>query len=123
MKKFKNEFTNQEQSKMLLELGMSSNCADGYIRHYKNTYIFECDCPNHLLGSMSYEDTKHIFPDDEFDYIIPSWSVGRLIAIYECCTGLKYNHNTEDTSIMEDILVKIQSFINANMFDFKKLEE
>ena len=104
-----NNFTTIEQSDKLIALGLSEGSAD---MCWTTNGGFSFKFPRCVPYKMFQEKEHHI----------PCWSAGRLINIFECCTGVKYNHNS-DMSLMDDIFSKIQSFINANLFDFSKLEE
>lgn len=118
MKKLQNDFTTIDQSDKLIALGLSEGSADCY-------HCYQVACSGH----PDYVYVRQSDFDLEDDAIFrlnanltPCWSAGRLINIFECCTGVKYNHNS-DMSLIDDIFSKIQSFINANIFDFSKLEE
>lgn len=123
MKTLQNNFTTPEQSQRLLELGVPADSADCYhsVADKKNIYI------------RNTEETS-IFSRDGF---IPCWSVGRLIEIYEICSGKKYERKSarlvregnvsvmKELTIIEDIIGDI---VNARLYiyphiDFSKLEE
>ena len=115
MKKLQNDFTTIEQSDKLIALGLSEGSADCYHGacggHPDYVYVRQSD--------FDLEDDAIFRLNTN---LTPCWSAGRLINIFECCTGVKYNHNS-DMSLIDDIFSKMQSFINANIFDFSKLEE
>lgn len=101
MKQLQCNFTTQEQSKRLLELGVPAWTADCYYNEY---------------GKIEIKNTA-------LDGLYPScWSVGRLMEIYEivgdnagqCVT------TTKGTSRIES-LVKLYEE-NAILLDFSKLE-
>lgn len=118
IKKLQNDFTTPEQSKRLLELGVpadSANC------------VYDCA----LIGGEKYyslsilEDElfsvyKRIWEDSSTD-IIPCWSVGRLIEIYEICFGGSSNSRYFGHTLIEDVLLKIEEQIDS--IDFSELEE
>lgn len=110
MSKLQKDYTTPEQSKVLLELGIPMESANIVYYHTPD----------------SWHDPYFITEKSQLEKLkagkgLPCWSVGRLINIFECCTGVKYNHNS-DMSLLDDIFSKIQSFIKANLFDFAKLE-
>lgn len=96
-------FTNQEQSKRLLELGVPAWTADCY---YKES------------GKIEIKNTA-------LDTLYPScWSVGRLIEIYEICTQRKfYRKNQTDNLVylspLEDVMMKIEYNV-CGIFDNAK---
>ena len=116
MKQLQNNFTTLEQSKRLLEFGVSADSADCYWRKDKH-------------GNLSYVS---IIPSggklDEMD--VPCWSVGRLIEIYEICVGERFERRANQSTlqlipIMEDILKQYQMRIESiyRHMDFSKLEK
>lgn len=114
MKTLQNNFTTQEQSKRLLELGVPADSADCYYScaDKKNTYILNSD-----------EIDSNLFARDGF---IPCWSVGRLIEIMlnsQIDTGT-YSLGfmvDKDTFSIESLIDIIDEEIEE--FDFSKLEE
>lgn len=102
MKKLQRNFTNQEQSKRLLELGVPVDSADCYYAE---------------SGKIEVKNTAldELFP--------PCWSVGRLMEIYEivgenagqCVT------TTKGTSRIEGLVQLYEE--NATLLDFLKLDE
>lgn len=105
------DYTTPEQSKKLLELGLPIESANIVYYHTPDSL----HDPYFITEKRQLENLKA-------GKGLPCWSVGRLINIFECCTGVKYNHNS-DMSLLDDIFSKIQSFTNANLFDFLKLDE
>ena len=89
MKKLQSNFTTPEQSKRLLELGVPADSADLFYHSLKET------------------------ADEEGLIVIPCWSVGRLIEVFEICTQTKFNRKqqTDDLvylSPIEDVLMQIE---------------
>ena len=76
--KFKNNFTTPEQSKRLLELGVPADSADCYFGSYPGH-------PDWAVIRQSEFDTEDdgLFRINED--IIPCWSVGRLMEIFDIC--------------------------------------
>jgi hypothetical protein len=110
MKKLQNNFTTIEQSKRLLELGVSADSADLFY-HKGGKWI----------SIFQMEDKTSDFPA-RFERT-PCWSVGRLIEIYEivgesagqCIT------TTKGTSRIESLVQLYEE--NTTLLDFSKLEE
>lgn len=140
MKKLQNNFTTQEQSKYLLELGLPADSADCYytniIPHskredYSTLYILP-------FGSGSSISSLKEIAEKEGGFIIPCWSAGRLIEIYEACClkrimihfeKCKYVHE-QIQNLIEDLIgcierTKIMSELYPHLYkiDFSKLEE
>ena len=111
MSELKKDYTTPEQSKRLLELGIPIESANIVYYHTPDSL----HDPYLITEKLQIERLKA-------GKGLPCWSAGRLINTFECCTGVKYNHNS-DMSLLDDIFLKIQSFINANLFDFSKLDE
>lgn len=106
MSKLQNNFTTIKQSKRLLELGVPADSADCYI-NLRNNYPYGI-----LAEDESYSDYKFAgYMNDS--KVLPCWSVGRLIEIYEICTQRKFNrrNQTDDLvylSLIEDVLMQIE---------------
>lgn len=119
MKQLQNNYTTPEQSKRLLQLGLPADSADCY---YSRMKYEEYENPKILY--MKYSDVACFHPKT-FIYL-PCWSVGRLIEIFEICTGIKFKRDeTQEISPLEDIIAEIDYAINvATIFklDFSKLE-
>lgn len=124
IKKLQHGFTNYEQSKRLLELCVPADSADMY---YKHT----------MLAPYLFSDGVSFSVYSKVEDIIPCWSVGRLIEIYELCSGKKYERKPtrlvregnvdvmKELTIIEDIIGDITNarlYIYPHM-DFSKLEE
>ena len=114
MKKLQNNFTTPEQSKRLLELGVPADSADCYYDKYRilPLLLFNGDTMQDLLDANEPED-----PDE----YLPCWSVGRLIEIYEICSGEKFERADDGLDIMQDAFETILYL--RNTLDFSKLEE
>lgn len=123
MKKLQNNFTTPEQVKRLLELGVPADSADMY---YKHT----------MLAPYLFSDGVSFSIYSKVEDIIPCWSVGRLIEIYELCSGKKYERKSArlvrecNVSVMKELTIiedVIGDIINARLYiyphiDFSKLE-
>lgn len=132
-------FTSPKQSEYLLELGIPKNTAEYSIvcsrelpidwRKYRTQiedgktrswFVFR-----HYLESRTYTQEETIWNEHEDnDFMLPSWSAGRLIDIYELCTGKKYKHDTNE-ALLDDVIKKIEYHIKYSLFhrfDFSKIE-
>ena len=116
MKALQNNFTTPEQSKKLLELGLSVDSADCYYLPYgvENTYRHPCI----LFGS----DTIKVLTDRFKVEILPCWSVGRLIEIFDICYHGEY-HDSLILSMWMDIDAIIHALSDNECIDFSKLSE
>lgn len=107
--KLQNNFTTVEQSKRLLEIGLPTNSADCYFTE---------------SGKIEIKNTA-------FDILYtPCWSVGRLVNIFEVCTGelferkrWKESSNILLNDVLEQIELAVINTIEGVEFDFSKLEE
>ena len=112
--KLQNQFTNLEQSKRLLELGLPKDSADMY---YKHT----------ILAPYIFSDGVLFSVYSKVEDIIPCWSVGRLIEIFEICTPFIftgfYNYTGTNTEAMIKIYESVICHPVKNLMDFSKLEE
>lgn len=120
MKKLQRNFTNQEQSKRLLELGVPADSAD---MCYKiNNELMRFD---RIPTAIPYKDftAKELY--------CPCWSVGRLIEILEITLGTPWSDNEElgESTLLERVVrdleyvVKYKEIFKDNRIDFSKLEE
>lgn len=124
MKKLQNDFTTPKQSKGLLELGVPEWSANCVLRHY-NWAEDNLEESNWELPCIVYRaDELDRFIDDEYDKVLPCWSIGRLIEIWEVITGEKWSHETEQ-SIIEELISNFNyySYDNDDPLDFSKLED
>ena len=111
MKKLQSNFTTQEQSKLLLELGVPEWTADCF---YK-------------LDLYSFK-TKMCFTKEDslLHHYTPCWSVGRLIEVYLICTGAvsTWCSFLNGSSTIEHILeYRILPALKDGHMDFSKLDE
>lgn len=157
MIKFSKDYTTPAQSKRLLDLGVPADSANMYYKQYseavvyvgevgdvpqpKTYYIHEPEL-RHINpeGTWTYKDGEKIDLSGKYDELrktdIPCWSVGRLIEIYEICSGKKYERKSarlvregnvsvmKELTIIEDIIGDI---VNARLYiyphiDFSKLK-
>lgn len=132
-------FTSPKQSEYLLRLHIPKNTAEYSIvcsielpRDWREHRSMIEEGTNHnwfvfrnYLENRTYEEEEAIWKKhDDPDIILPSWSFGRLVDIYELCTGKTYKRD-RDKSLMDDIISKIEYSINRSIFhrfDFSKLE-
>ena len=99
--KLQNNYTTPEQSKRLLKLGVPANTGDCYFT----------------------ESGKKEIKNTALDILYtPCWSVGRLIEIYEICTGETFERN-DVYNIFSDIFTSIESALLNHEMDFSKLKE
>ena len=130
MEQFKDNFTTPEQSKRLLEFGVPADSADCIIAMYQGIQKRSILSPEMPTYSVFLDRVGRsaalaaIHPNEEY---IPCWSVGRLIEIFEICTGIKFKRDeTQEISPLEDIIAEIDYAINvATIFklDFSRLED
>lgn len=108
-KDLQSNFTNLEQSKQLLELGLSSLTADCCIT-LKPDHTPKVNVLNNLYN--------------ERYLTIPCWSVGRLIEIYSLATGVEYTKIGISEISLTDLMIKlIEVAVKLKTFDFSKLEK
>lgn len=124
MKQLQNNFTTTEQSKRLLELGVPADSADFYWTHeHKRGVLPRVE---NILTTFTEEQKNH-YTYNVDDYIIPCWSAGRLIEIFELCTSSKFERTKTKCSVLEDILWQIEIYVTETSkgfsIDFSKLEE
>ena len=118
MVKLQNNFTTPEQSKRLLELGVPADSADFYYSEFTSEA--------HIVGPLvincsTFTEEQNFFP---LDKMLPCWSVGRLIEIWEVVTGEKWLHETEQP-IIEELISNFNyySYDNDDPLDFSKLNK
>lgn len=111
IKKLQHGFTNPEQSKRLLELGVPADSADMYYKHTMlSPYLFSNGVPFSVYSKV--ED------------IIPCWSVGRLFEICKLCEPKKdYEQLCDEMKYCNDVMELTISHIKDNIpiMDFSKL--
>ena len=129
MKKLQNNYTTPEQSKRLLELGVPVDSADciysehAYIKYgevyfdYKDRDLLPID--SITCEQMLYSEYKEKYTNG---YILPCWSVGRLIEIYEICRGEWYERGIK-TNLVEDLILQIEFELKQKRLDFSKLDD
>ena len=118
MEKLKNNFTTQEQSLIMLDLGAPVKSADCYYM------IINGKIDNQL---EVIHDLDAFLDSNEYlkDYF-PCWSVGRLMEICKICEPKKdYEQLCEELQYSQNYCVVIISHIIANLpiIDFSKLED
>jgi len=117
MKKLYNNFTTVEQSKWLLELGITADSADCYLTRFGIDEDWEVK----VLNNVKYSEIAI----SNQEYCLPCWSVGWLIEILETCwtdriePPIWYNYPSKGRTIIERVL---WDFDNRKL-DFSKLEE
>ena len=121
IKKLQNDFTTPEQSKRLLELGVPADSAN-----------FACDCnlisgEKHYslfaLEDMTFLEYKHRW-ENPCTYIIPCWSVGRLIEIIGIChQPIPTEMRIATSNMIEYLLDVFDTIADGSGFDFSKLED
>ena len=125
------QFTTPKQSERLLDLRIPKDTADFSMICSRE---LPCDWREHrtmfeegskrpwfvfrsLLEGRTYSQQEEIWNNNNksSDFILPSWSFGRLVEIYEICTGKTYKHD-RTKSQMVDIVDKIDWAINGALF-------
>lgn len=124
MKKAQTNFTDVEQSKRLLELGIPENSADCY-----NTTKHIDKIPE----DKTYKDICQMFKlRGNYTEIYPCWSAGRLIEILEIILGSPWSDHQllgKQGTLLERVLsdfedvVKYKEIFKDNRIDFSKLKE
>ena len=117
MRTLQNNFTTPEQSKRLLELGVPANSADCYWIHVPGCM----DGPDYWDCRIKKYDNKLYWNPD----LVPSWSVGRLMAIYFISKGIDYWSPQFKKYQIENSAEYFVALIEENIkeLDFSKLEE
>lgn len=110
------DFTTPEQSKRLLELGVSVDSANGY-------YLENSRCPSLLFYNFSYYASLNLYGYK----CLPCWSVGRLIEILGICAGMEcvdFETLARTEGMWSEKLIRIiEDLAKYNKLDFSKLEE
>ena len=115
MKKLQNNFTNTEQSKRLLELGVPEWTADLRYRI--------CKANDSILGNPYLTKGKK-YTGSHFNSSLPCWSVGRLMEIFAICFDpdfIEFDVFADGTTFLQQMIDKFERWIDA--MDFSKLEE
>ena len=121
MKTLQNNFTTPEESKKLLELGVPVLTADCYFYVQEINGRNVCDTPNLVPYGMGEFGLRHWWTNRNNARYIPCWSAGRLIVIYETCSGKKFERADDGSSIMQDAFETI--FYLYQELDFSKLND
>lgn len=131
MKKLQNNFTTPEQSKRLLELGVPADSADMLwdgTYDLVNGWEFE-DYPT--FSNKHYSYYQSLYREEDSVNILPCWSVGRLMEIFEMCDVMPEETKNNMCSIpsikrmsyMEYMMKCFTKAIEMKILDFSKLEE
>ena len=113
MKKLQNNYTTPEQSKRLLELDVPKDSADCYI-----TWKLDHTPKVNVLDNETYSELL----DHISQFTVPCWSVGRLIEIYEICSGKVWDNTVIEGYSKIDML--LEDFDNYEYrLNFSNLEE
>ena len=125
MKKLQNNFTTPEQSKRLLELGLPADSADMLwdgTYDLENGWEFE-DYPTYSDKKYSYY--QGLYREEDVVNILPCWSVGRLMEIFQVVCPYEYYNAIEQATACNnspaDWVYNFQTY--HDRLDFSKLEE
>lgn len=117
IKKLQQNFTTQEQSNRLLELGLPADSADCYLlRTITKGDTFIVDVLHDELYSKKDKFTNIL------EYL-PCWSVGRLIEIYCILKNVKEFKMYTISTLVEEIIYLLNAAIKIDGADFSRLEE
>ena len=126
MEKLKRNFTNPEQSRLLLELGVPAWTADLYF--YEEGGVSNYDEPSGVIPYDEVYEDKSIETMFSSYIELPCWSVGRLIEIDRICSTLPdeeymfpFWKDQEDN--VEWAIRVLGSGIMAGNIDFSELEK
>lgn len=136
MSKFNSQVcTSIEQSKRLLELGLSPETADMHITNMSKKGISYID--NWQIGSTSYKEVmqfwyeKGLKLEDTFWEIIPAWSLHRLIEIAEVSVEVSglfvrisstYYYEEKD-NVYDNLIDAIEELIKEEVFNKEYLKQ
>lgn len=130
MKTLQNNFTTPEQSKKLLELGVPANSADMFWIASDEKYP-STELVWNLYIRTSDSLDKNFFKTynmNEFQ-VIPCWSVGRLMEIYDMCfispksrSSWCTHTRVKGVLFVDYILDCYKNAITDKLLDFSKLE-
>ena len=116
-------FTTIEQSKKLLELGITANSADCYWEQCSDSLIGDWEYKCFVGKSSSIKNNLFSFRNG---YTVPCWSLGNLIKIYISCIGsifLDSSRFVEKESLVDIIISIFEQKIQEDQFNFTKLEK
>lgn len=89
-------FTTLEQSGVLLGIGVPADSADCYINTNSNT-----------INVIPEDSPKYSEYCRSLSYLIPCWSTGRLIEIFEVCTETGYIKEDLESTVIGDVIYQI----------------
>ena len=119
-KDLQSNYTTIEQSKKLLELGLTADSADCYYDNAINPNIIP----------QKYFESFEEFANYQVNVLghgicVPCWSVGQIIEIMNVCSlcGHVSIHRTDrEVTQIEQLIEMLQNRINNKTIDFSKLE-
>ena len=82
MRELQNNYTTEEQSKRLLELGLPADSADCYISNEKIFVLHNCTFQENFNEDLDMARSHLI----DIPHYTPCWSAGRLMEIIDNCT-------------------------------------
>lgn len=120
MKQLQNNFTNPEQSKRLLEIGVPADSADCF---YDKQFFGGLIVQTRMCSDWRKSHT--LFSGVFKDVVTPCWSVGRLIEIIRICADTPPRTTVMFGSKDGDITEKLVHHLEdcRHWFDFSKLED
>lgn len=116
--KLYNNYTTPEQSQRLLEIGVPADSADCYINTNGNT-----------TNVIPEDSPKYSEYCRKLSYLIPCWSVGRLIEIYNICVNsmpgmqLDLENEPESCTYIELIVCSFELAADDGLTYFSKLDD
>lgn len=115
LKTLQNNFTDVEQSRRLLKLGLPADSADCYLLRNRLTKRYE------YIQVINNQDDLNFLNEDS----IPCWSVGRLIEIFDICASEYKNgmNIPRNHIILDRVLIEFLSVLQRGDMDFSKLED
>ena len=132
MRTLQNNFTTIEQSKRLLELGLPADSADCY---YTNSIPHSKREDYYFLHILPFDSGSTIsslkeIAEEEKGFVIPCWSVGRLMEIFDICeidpdtefTGWANHTCVNHPTYIEYLINSFGTFIRLDKLDFSKLD-
>ena len=126
MEKLQNDYTTPEQSKRLLELGVPADSANLFHECFLIGGEKYYGKPELIKESDTFSGCKKLL-EDYSTIIIPCWSAGRLIEIFELCTGVLWQDTAQPSvkqpTLIERVIDTIVLFNRHVPMNFSKLEE